>query len=327
MTLVFIMRRLLDTPRRLPRWHRLLGKLWAPAMAAFVLSAALHYRNQYLGDIYLFFAVGVLVLLLVQLRSYRPARTLLLGLAPSVLHRFIATGLAIGSWQLLSPYSLGFKLWGELDAFWFFAMVFLANSQKKGLLKQEQERAEEEKARQFIAAKNMELERLVAERTALLTRQAEELQTALTDLRATQAQLIQREKMASLGELTAGIAHEIQNPLNFVNNFADVSAELVVELEEEQERPSRDPGLEAELLEDLKQNLLRINQHGQRAAGIVRGCWSTAAPAAVSASLPTSICWPMNICAWPTTACGPKTSLSTPPCSPSWRLFCRWCRP
>ena len=64
-----------------------------------------------------------------------------------------------------------------------------------------------------------------------MTQRTGELQRSLTELRATQAQLIQREKMASLGELTAGIAHEIQNPLNFVNNFSEVSVELVRELE------------------------------------------------------------------------------------------------
>ncbi|MCC3154590.1 ATP-binding protein [Hymenobacter sp. BT770] len=113
---------------------------------------------------------------------------------------------------------------------------------------------------------------------ALLSEQKAEIQTqrdqttqALTELRTTQAQLIQKEKMASLGELTAGIAHEIQNPLNFVNNFSEVSAELVAELEEEQLRPARDAALEAELLGDLKQNMAKITQHGQRAASIVKG--------------------------------------------------------
>jgi signal transduction histidine kinase len=77
--------------------------------------------------------------------------------------------------------------------------------------------------------------------------------------------------MASLGELTAGIAHEIQNPLNFVNNFSEVSAELMEELAEEQARPARDNELEAELLSDVRQNLVKIHHHGQRAAGIVRG--------------------------------------------------------
>ncbi|TVT37413.1 histidine kinase [Hymenobacter setariae] len=98
----------------------------------------------------------------------------------------------------------------------------------------------------------------------------QQLQKSLDHLQATQAQLVQREKMASLGELTAGIAHEIQNPLNFVNNFAEVSAELLDELEEEQQKPQRDASLEAELLADVQQNLHKISQHGQRAGSIVR---------------------------------------------------------
>jgi signal transduction histidine kinase len=113
--------------------------------------------------------------------------------------------------------------------------------------------------------------RRLNEKNQLIAGQRDDLDQALIELKNTQGQLIQKEKMASLGELTAGIAHEIQNPLNFVNNFAEVSAELVEELEEEQLIPERDPALETELLTDLKANLQRITQHGQRAASIVRG--------------------------------------------------------
>jgi two-component system NtrC family sensor kinase len=104
-----------------------------------------------------------------------------------------------------------------------------------------------------------------------LNAQKEAVQQALAELKTAQAQLIQAEKMASLGELTAGIAHEIQNPLNFVTNFSEVSAELLAELAEEAASPTRDLELERELLADVQANLLKINQHGQRASSIVKG--------------------------------------------------------
>ena len=98
-----------------------------------------------------------------------------------------------------------------------------------------------------------------------------ELRQSLDTLRVTQNQLIQAEKMASLGELTAGIAHEIQNPLNFVNNFAELSVDLIQELEEERQRPNRDYELEDSLLTNLTQNLQKIAHHGLRGSNIVRG--------------------------------------------------------
>ena len=122
----------------------------------------------------------------------------------------------------------------------------------------------EQEKQQILAIQNETLEHQVAERT-------DALKTSLEHLKTTQNQLVYKEKMASLGELTAGIAHEIQNPLNFVNNFSELSTELVEELEEEQQKADRDLALEAELLTDLKDNLHKIFHHGSRASNIVKG--------------------------------------------------------
>jgi signal transduction histidine kinase/streptogramin lyase len=116
---------------------------------------------------------------------------------------------------------------------------------------------------------NRLLEEKVALRTDQLERKSTELEHSLENLKSTQVQLVQKEKMASLGELTAGIAHEIQNPLNFVNNFSEVSTELVEELDGELDKGETQ---EAKLISaDLKQNLQKITLHGTRASSIVRG--------------------------------------------------------
>jgi signal transduction histidine kinase len=95
------------------------------------------------------------------------------------------------------------------------------------------------------------------------------LEATLTNLRTTQSQLIQSEKMASLGELTAGIAHEIQNPLNFVNNFSEVSNELIDEMKIEFKKGDTEEGFA--IADDIKQNLEKILHHGKRADAIVKG--------------------------------------------------------
>jgi PAS domain S-box-containing protein len=140
---------------------------------------------------------------------------------------------------------------------------------------------ERKQAQEALQTANEELEIKVKERTSELSQTVEQLQNEVEErqrieenLKAMQNQIVVQEKLASLGSLTAGIAHEIRNPLNFVNNFSELSAELTQELFEELGNQGERLAPEtneyiAELLTDLKANLTKINQHGQRADKIV----------------------------------------------------------
>ncbi len=125
---------------------------------------------------------------------------------------------------------------------------------------------QEQEKQQLLASQNETLEQQVSKRTS-------ELKQSFENLKSAQAQLIQSEKMASLGELTAGIAHEIQNPLNFVNNFSEVNKEMLEELRAERLKPKaeRDEQTEDEIINDVIDNEEKINHHGKRADAIVKG--------------------------------------------------------
>jgi signal transduction histidine kinase len=148
-----------------------------------------------------------------------------------------------------------------------FLIAFI-NSQRKKLQYHKDLHLLHEEQQRELTQQNLLLEKRVEERTAELLYQKEALQKSLAELKSAQRQLIQSEKMASLGELTAGIAHEIQNPLNFVNNFSEVSNELLDEMKTELATGSRQ--LATEIANDVKQNLEKIIYHGKRADAIVK---------------------------------------------------------
>ncbi|MEO7445174.1 MAG: two-component sensor histidine kinase, partial [Ferruginibacter sp.] len=153
-----------------------------------------------------------------------------------------------------------------------FLVAFISNQRKKLKyhkdIQQIHARQQEE-----LQIQNSLLEDKVNQRTQEITLQSEKLQETLSELKASQLQLVQKEKMASLGELTAGIAHEIQNPLNFVNNFAEINGELLAELsdkiKEELLKGNADMSLD-DLIKDLSDNHRKILDHGKRADSIVK---------------------------------------------------------
>jgi two-component system, NtrC family, sensor kinase len=262
--LIRLLRKSADTAQRLPQWDAILSKVWMVSLILLVIESAFSWT--FISDWY-FKGVYLIILYTVyQLRDYRPAWLFALALAPfavasgvSYVFKFILPGFH-ESLSVLFTTAESFSIMWLIG---FSIYAFVQNNKEK---KQQQQ----QEAQMLLAeAKKSELEYLVKERTLELTEQKKELEKALVDLKSMQDQLVQHEKMASLGELTAGIAHEIQNPLNFVNNFAEVSGELITEMQEALEKGDAEE-VKA-IADDLKQNLEKINHHGHRASSIVRG--------------------------------------------------------
>ena len=250
-----------------PEWEKPLRTMLVFSVILFVAGMS-HFVGNITKWIWHLFLLAMVILSLKQ-KELRSLRMFIMAFVP-----YLAVSVLSDMIELISVDF--FKKWDSvidnaegLALIWMAAILFSQNRQFKALEKERLKRYHEEQLNKAIAIRKVELEELVAERTAELVAQKEELQHALTDLRTTQTQLIQSEKMASLGELTAGIAHEIQNPLNFVNNFSEVNAELITEMKQEIDKGNFEE-VKA-IATDIEDNEQKIMHHGRRADAIVKG--------------------------------------------------------
>ena len=285
--LIFFIRHFFKTYARYKKWDKFLVVLsivWLVLNMAGVFSR-LYYPSAFPDILKVYKVVFVLIplLLLVTLflfvrHKHRYTRFVIMGAFP-MLFLYGVLGWFTDDFNEPLPISFlkwlyggNFRIMETLCVLWFvlfFSLILFIRYnaiRKENAQRQlDNERLAKEKEierNELISRQKVELEKQVAERTT-------ELEKSLEELRLSQKQLIQSEKMASLGELTAGIAHEIQNPLNFVNNFSDVNKELLLEMKDE-----LDNGNIADaktIANDVIDNEEKINHHGKRADAIVKG--------------------------------------------------------
>ncbi len=250
------------------KWNGLLTAVMYGAIALWVAS---FFTNHFFEILIIWIGQITLVIiawLLYSQPEFKVAKLLLNAVLPYVAITLIANITRLISLSFYVQWEGTFNTAVTFAVIWSLGVWLVIRNQNKELNKARQKALLQEQNNKVISAMNDELEKQVAQRTAEIMQRKEELEHALEELQSTQAQLIQSEKMASLGELTAGIAHEIQNPLNFVNNFSEVSAELLTEMKEEMIKGNTN---EVELItDDLQKNLERIAQHGKRADAIVK---------------------------------------------------------
>jgi two-component system, NtrC family, sensor kinase len=251
-----------------PQWDRLLMIGMGIAIALLVIGTTVKVSRpaiMLLGHVLAF----ALVYLILSKKEFLAAKSLGYSVLPLLSISFIGDIVELIDKAFYKEWDDYFDMAILFSFIWILAMWLITKKQRKALEAERLKTLEIEKEIQVNEKIKAALEVQVAERTAALTLQKEELEKTLHELKDTQAQLIQAEKMASLGELTAGIAHEIQNPLNFVNNFSEVNTELIAELKEEITKGNLDE-VKA-IADDIAANEKKINHHGKRADSIVKG--------------------------------------------------------
>jgi two-component system, NtrC family, sensor kinase len=266
--LINYLRKNLLTKKQLPQWDKLLVIGMGIAIALLVIGVTVKVSKPvilWLDNLLLF----ALVYVVLSNKEFRAAKSVIYSVLPLIAIFFIADVVKLIDKAFYKKWDDYFDMAILFSLIWILAMWIITKKQRKALAAERLKTLEIEKEIQINEKIKAALEVQVTERTAALTLQKEELEKTLHELKDTQAQLIQAEKMASLGELTAGIAHEIQNPLNFVNNFSEVNTELIAELKEEIAKGNMEE-VKA-LAEDIAANEQKINHHGKRADSIVKG--------------------------------------------------------
>lgn len=267
LVVVRYLKRNLSASELTPEWNRNLTWFVLTAVILFLghsIIKNVSWLFEWLGHV----LVWYLAWLIFSKKEWNKARPILFAFLPLLVINTITDFVKLTAKSFYNEWDNYFGSAILFSVVWLVAMIMINNKQRRALQKEQVKVEEKEKEIRFAEQLKAALEVQVQERTAELVKQKEELQHTLNELKAAQTQLIHSEKMASLGELTAGIAHEIQNPLNFVNNFSEVNNELIEEMKEEMAKGNVQ--LANEIADDIKQNLEKINHHGKRADGIVK---------------------------------------------------------